>query len=132
MASIDKDRSPAQGKELDMKKVLFVIPPYFNADDYLNKIRAAVLPAFTVPYGILSMESYLSATCKSPIDLQLLDLNVILQRLVEKNFAGDYIDVFGQEIVKRLRELNPQFVGLSALFNSSNRYIQDLAKICKD
>jgi hypothetical protein len=43
-----------------MKKVLFIIPPYFNADDYLNKNRAAVLPSFTMPYGILSMETYFS------------------------------------------------------------------------
>ena len=50
-----------------MKKLLFIIPPYFNADDYLNKSRAAVLPAFTMPYGILSMESYLSARCRSTI-----------------------------------------------------------------
>jgi anaerobic magnesium-protoporphyrin IX monomethyl ester cyclase len=115
-----------------MKKVLFIIPPYFNADDYLNKSRAAVLPAFTIPYGILSLESYLSANCKSPIDAQLLDLNITLQRLVENNFAGDYIGVFSQEIEKRLREFNPQFVGVSALFNSSNRYIQDVVKCCKD
>ncbi len=32
----------------------------------------------------------------------------------------------------RLREFNPQFVGVSALFNSSNRYIQDVVKACKD
>jgi anaerobic magnesium-protoporphyrin IX monomethyl ester cyclase len=70
-----------------MKKVLFIIPPYFNADDYLNKTRAAVLPAFTIPYGILSIESCLGASCKSPIDLQLLDLNIILQELVAGFFG---------------------------------------------
>ena len=115
-----------------MKKVLFIIPPYFNADDYLNKSRAAVLPAFTVPYGILSLQSYLNANCKSAVDLQLLDLNVTLQRLVEQCFAGDYMEFFRREIVERLREFSPQFVGVSALFNSSNRYIQDIVKACKD
>src|SRR5664280_3521079 len=97
-----------------MKKVLFIIPPYFNADDYLNKNRAAVLPSFTMPYGILSMETYLSASCRSPVDLQLLDLNITLQRLVAENYAGDYIGDFSREIVNRLREFNPQFVGVSA------------------
>jgi radical SAM superfamily enzyme YgiQ (UPF0313 family) len=115
-----------------MKKVLFIIPPYFNADDYLNKRRAAVLPAFTIPYGILSLESYLSANCKSPVDLRMLDLNITLQQLVEDNFAGDYMGVFRLEIETRLREFNPRFVGVSALFNSSNRYIQDIVKSCKD
>src|SRR6186997_1041044 len=98
-----------------MKKVLFIIPPYFNADDYLNKSRAAVLPAFTVPYGILSLQSYLNATCRSAVELQMLDLNITLQALVEERFAGDYMDVFRREIESRLREFNPLFVGVSAL-----------------
>ena len=115
-----------------MKKVLFIIPPYFNADDYLNKSRAAVLPSFTIPYGILSMQSYLNARCKSPVKMQLLDLNVTLQKLVEDKFEGDYTAVFGEEIKRRLRAFNPQFVGVSALFNSSNRYIQVVVKVCKD
>jgi radical SAM superfamily enzyme YgiQ (UPF0313 family) len=115
-----------------MKKVLFIIPPYFNADDYLNKSRAAVLPAFTIPYGILSLDTYLNANCKSAIELGMLDLNVTLQKLVEQSFDGDYMAVFRREIEQRLREFNPQFVGVSALFNSSNRYIQDIVKSCKD
>ena len=115
-----------------MKKILFIIPPYFNADDYLNKDRAAVLPTFTVPYGILSMEAYLNANCESRIALELLDLNITLQKLVEERFSGDYTKVFNQEIVKRLQEMNPEFVGVSALFNSSNRYIQNVVKACKD
>lgn len=115
-----------------MKKILFIIPPYFNADDYLNKSRAAVLPAFTVPYGILSLEAYLKAHCKAQVDLQMLDLNITLQRLVEQRFAGDYMAFFRREIEQQLREFNPQFVGVSALFNSSNRYIQDIVKSCKD
>jgi len=115
-----------------VKKLLFIIPPYFNADDYLNKSRAAVLPAFTIPYGILSLQTYLNATCRSPVELQMLDLNITLQQLVEKSFAGDYMAVFRREIDRRLRELRPQFVGVSALFNSSNRYIQDIVKACKD
>jgi anaerobic magnesium-protoporphyrin IX monomethyl ester cyclase len=126
------DRPDAREQEPDVKKVLFIIPPYFNADDYLNKSRAAVLPSFTIPYGILSMESYLNARCKSPVEMQLLDLNVTLQKLVEDKFEGDYTAVFGEEIKRRLRAFNPQFVGVSALFNSSNRYIQVVVKVCKD
>jgi anaerobic magnesium-protoporphyrin IX monomethyl ester cyclase len=115
-----------------VKRLLFIIPPYFNADDYLNKSRAAVLPAFTIPYGILSLQSYLGATCRSPIELEMLDLNITLQELVDNKIAGDYMGVFRREIEKRLREFNPHFVGVSALFNSSSRYIQDIVKSCKD
>ena len=90
------------------------------------------MPAFTIPYGILSMESYLTATCKSPVEVQLLDLNITLQKLVEQKFAGNYTEVFNREIEKRLREFTPQIAGVSALFNSSNRYIQDIVKVCKN
>ena len=111
-----------------MKKLLFIIPPYFNADDYLNKSRAAILPSFTMPYGILSMESYLSAHCTSAIDLQLLDLNITLQRLVEQRFEGDYSAVFAREIEAKLCDFRPQFAGISALFNWSNRYVRTSSK----
>ena len=37
-----------EGARLAMKKLLFIIPPYFNADDYLNKSRAASLTSFTI------------------------------------------------------------------------------------
>jgi anaerobic magnesium-protoporphyrin IX monomethyl ester cyclase len=115
-----------------MKKVLFIIPPYFNADDYLNKSRAAVLPTFTIPYGILSLQTFLNATCKSPLEMQMLDLNITLRKLAEENFTGDYMAVFRREIERQLREFTPHFAGVSALFNSSNRYIQDIVNVCKE
>ena len=85
-----------------------------------------------MPYGILSMESYLNARCASTIEIQLLDLNITLQKLVDKRFEGDYATVFAEKIEARLLEFRPQFVGVSALFNSSNRYIQDIVQVCKD
>ncbi len=115
-----------------MKTILFIIPPYFNADDYLNKSRSAVLPAFTVPYGILSLEAYLKANCRAPVGMRTLDLNIALQTLVEQDFSGDYVSVFRAEIEMALREFAPQFVGVSALFNSSNRYIGNIVRTCKD
>jgi radical SAM superfamily enzyme YgiQ (UPF0313 family) len=114
-----------------MKKILFIIPPYFNADDYLNKNRAASLPAFTIPYGILSLETYLNAACKVQVRTELVDLNITLQRLVAERFDGSYIDIFAREIVERLTAFDPEFVGVSALFNSSNKYIQEIVQVVK-
>ena len=42
-----------------MKKVLFIVPPYFNIADYLGNSITVALPAFTIPYGILSMDAFL-------------------------------------------------------------------------
>ncbi|WP_295444550.1 radical SAM protein [uncultured Thiodictyon sp.] len=114
-----------------MKKLLFIIPPYFNADDYLSKDRAAVLPAFTLPYGILSMQAYLKAHCAVPHETRLLDLNVILKRLVETASAENPGEVFSLEIAAAMREFKPHFIGISALFNSSGRYIRALIACCK-
>ncbi|OJF98482.1 B12-binding domain-containing radical SAM protein [Pararhizobium antarcticum] len=115
-----------------MRKLLFVIPPYFNAADYLDKARAAVLPAFTIPYGILSMEAYLTAHCKNLAELRLVDLNVTLKRLVEERSVEDYEQIFSAELHAILEEFQPDIVGVSALFNSSFGYIQSLVKTAKD
>ena len=114
-----------------MKKLLFVIPPYFNADDYLSKDKAAVLPSFTVPYGILSMQAYLKAHCTVAHELHILDLNITLKTLVDERQAVDYEQVFAREIESAMHRIQPQFIGISALFNSSNRYIQSLVSACK-
>ncbi|MFG1480202.1 radical SAM protein [Xanthobacter sp. V4C-4] len=114
-----------------MTKLLFVIPPYFNAADYLDKSRAAVLPAFTIPYGILSMEAYLTAHCTRLEAVRLVDLNVTLKRLVEERAVGDFEAVFAAELQAIISEFQPDIVGISGLFNSSSRYIEDLAAVVK-
>ncbi|MCE7030896.1 B12-binding domain-containing radical SAM protein [Jiella avicenniae] len=115
-----------------MKKILFVIPPYFNAADYLDPSRATVLPAFTVPYGILSMEAYLTKHCQNLGGLRLIDFNVTLKRLVDERSAASHEAVFRAELQAILKEFEPDFVGISALFNSSFGYIQSLAEAVKD
>jgi anaerobic magnesium-protoporphyrin IX monomethyl ester cyclase len=115
-----------------MRKLLFVIPPYFNAADYLDKARAAVLPAFTIPYGILSMEAYLTKHCVNLGELRLVDLNVTLKRLVEERSVDNYEQIFSAELHAILQEFQPDIVGVSALFNSSFGYIQSLVKTAKD
>lgn len=115
-----------------MKKLLFIIPPYFNANDYLDKHRAAVLPAFTIPYGILSMQAYLTKHCEQLGEMRLVDLNVTLKRLVETQTVEAHQEVFNAELQAVLEEFNPDIVGVSALFNSSSGYIQSLVKGVKD
>jgi radical SAM superfamily enzyme YgiQ (UPF0313 family) len=115
-----------------MRKVLFVIPPYFNAADYLDKSRASVLPAFTIPYGILSMEAYLTRYCSNLAEIRLIDLNLTLKRLVEERSVENYENIFNAELTAVLADFRPDIVGISALFNSSFGYIQSLAAAVKD
>jgi anaerobic magnesium-protoporphyrin IX monomethyl ester cyclase len=115
-----------------VKKLLFIIPPYFNANDYLDQHRAAVLPAFTIPYGILSMQAYLTEHCEHLGEMRLVDLNVTLKRLVETQTVDSHQEVFNAELQAVLEDFDPDIVGVSALFNSSSGYIQSLVKGVKD
>ncbi|SMC94179.1 radical SAM protein [Rhizobium sp. RU36D] len=114
-----------------MTRLLFVIPPYFNASDYIGKVRNAVLPAFTIPYGILSMETYLKKNCQTDLEIQLVDLNVTLKELVEDGRADDHEQIFADQLRGILDQFRPDIVGVSALFNSSFRYIQSLVATVK-
>lgn len=113
-------------------KVLFVIPPYFNIDDFINKHRANVLPAFTIPYGILSLEAYLKVKCNKTVEVSILDLNVPLKEIVEDALQDNVLEFLTEIVRLRSKEFNPDLVGISALFNSSFRYVEDIAKTIKD
>ena len=115
-----------------MVNVLFIIPPYFNAEDYLNNDRKAVLPAFTIPYGILCLDAYLKKHCEKNINIEILDLNILLHELVECQFKGEYTVKFEESILNMLKTCSPKFVCFSALFNSSAQYLAALCKITKE
>jgi radical SAM superfamily enzyme YgiQ (UPF0313 family) len=112
-------------------KVLFVIPPYFNIDDFINKHRANVLPAFTIPYGVLSLEAYLKAKCDTSVETSILDLNVPLKAILAESPTDDVLALLAGEVRERVNTFQPDIVGISALFNSSFRYVEDIAKTIK-
>jgi anaerobic magnesium-protoporphyrin IX monomethyl ester cyclase len=112
-------------EEKPMNRVLFLIPPYFNAEDYLCVEKAAVLPAFTVPYGILSLDAYVRKYARQPIVTEICDLNVTLNRMVAEKFEGNFKEAFQSTIEPYLQD-KPMIVGISALFSSSAQYIKDL------
>jgi len=116
-----------------MVKVLFVIPPYFNIDDFISKNRANVLPAFTMPYGILSLDAYLKAQCISSVGTSILDLNVPLNEILKKPGVSqdEVLKMLVDTVRDRVSEFEPELVGISALFNSSFRYMENIAATVK-
>lgn len=113
------------------KKILFLVPPYFNVDDFINKHRANVLPAFTIPYGILSLEAFLKKNCKVNVETKILDLNIYLREIVNNNLDIDYKQHFNALIGQCITDFDPDIVGISALFNSSFRYMDSLSSAVK-
>lgn len=111
-------------------KILFLIPPYFSVDDLTNPKNNSVMPAFTIPYGMLSMEAYLKKNYKKKLNIKILDLNITLEKFL-KTGKDDYLLYFEEEITKRLKNFQADIIGLSALFNTSNVYLKDLSDFLK-
>ena len=109
-----------------MKRVLFIIPPYFSADD--GRTHASAVPAFTIPYGILSLEAYVKKHCREVLEVKLLDLNIVLRELVD---ACELAEVFAHVVRQVVDEFAPDVVGFSALFTSSYTYLDDLTEVVR-
>lgn len=113
------------------QRILFVIPPYFNVDDFGGENRSNILPAFTIPYGILSLDTYLRASCTKPVEVELLDLNLTLREAVEKGETAQIDATFNAIISERVHAFQPTMVGISALFNVSFRYMGHIAQVVR-
>jgi anaerobic magnesium-protoporphyrin IX monomethyl ester cyclase len=108
----------------------FIIPPYFNGDDYINNNQTAVLPAFTVPYGILSIITYLKSRI-SDYDFKILDLNITLKACLDEgvvNYQSNLEKAIHNFVIKD----DYEFIGISALFNSSYKYLEQTSNLIKD
>ncbi|GAB4356858.1 MAG: hypothetical protein Kow006_24250 [Gammaproteobacteria bacterium] len=116
---------------METSRILFIIPPYFDVDDYLGQTRTSVLPPFTIPYGILSLDAYLKQRCRKQVEVSVLDLNLPLKKLVEQNSKIDCLALFNELLRERIAAFNPDVIGLSALFSISYRYLEDLAHTAK-
>ena len=71
---VSSDASQPAARGAGSVRVLFLIPPYgFDVNEFISDDSSLTLPAFTIPYGILSMDSYIKSQCR---DAKILDLNV--------------------------------------------------------
>ena len=115
------------------ERILFIIPPYFNIDDYLpGNNRSSVMPPFTIPYGILSLQAYLAAHCARSVEIDVLDLNLPMRQAVDNNDTADLLARFEALVAERAQSFKPTITGISALFNISFRYIGDVARVVRE
>ncbi len=109
------------------QRLLFIVPPYFNVDDYTSADHGSILPPFTIPYGILSMDGYLKARCRCEVETRILDLNLPLRAAIAAGDASAIHDTFDTLVAETIAEFKPTVIGLSALFNITFRYMRDMA-----
>ncbi len=112
-------------------KILFIIPPYFNIEDFLDPKNSQTLPAFTVPYGLLSLEAYIKAKATKEIIIRLLDLNIEAYKIAKNQPETVNIKQKLMDIVLEKLQSPTDIVGISALFNNSYEYLGDLASVVK-
>jgi len=116
---------------MENERILFLIPPYFNIDDYGSDARSSVLPPFTMPYGILSLSAFLAQRCAHKPEVRVLDLNVHLKEIAAQRSSAQCELFLKELLLRQTREFQPTIVGISALFNITFRYIEELAKAVK-
>jgi radical SAM superfamily enzyme YgiQ (UPF0313 family) len=99
-------------------KVLFVIPPYLG--DKVDAIRPTKLRSFVAfPYGVLCLASYINRATSGAHAIRIIDLN---------HYRGDQTVARLTEV---LNEFEPNFVGISIMFDVSYKYVGGLAAIVK-
>jgi len=92
-----------------INKILFIIPSYSDnvIDNYTNSV--------VLPYGVLSLASYIDLHCKG-ISIKVLDFNIINTHEILK---------------KEMVLFDPDMVGISVMYNPCKKYIAPFASIIK-
>jgi anaerobic magnesium-protoporphyrin IX monomethyl ester cyclase len=111
-------------------KILFIIPPFFNIQDYASKSHTSQRPVFTIPYGILSLAAYVKAHSKRDIQLEIIDLNLEAFKLL--NIAKDIESEITTLIKNKMENYAPDIVGISALFNTCYNQLELISTAVKE
>lgn len=122
-----------------MDKILFIIPPNINYDDFVNppdnvktmqKSSSRYGAVITdIPLGILSLSAYVKKSTSSKT--MLLDFNVFLNKL--EHFEFHSFSEFFRETLSDPKAVNfsPSIISITALFTPSYRNMLDIAQICR-
>lgn len=112
-------------------RILFIIPPYFNVDDFFQAKSTLAVPAFTIPYGVLSLEAYVKSKAAKNITFDLLDLNLEAYRLAGAGGGKEAFKTALAELLVQRTGGKYDIVAISSLFNSSYFYLEDIIRSVK-
>ena len=113
-----------------IKKVLFIIPPYFDIKNYISKQLKTKAPIFTLPSGVISIATFIEAYSIHDVRVEILDLNRETYKLC--NIAGDIEEKIKGLIRKRMFRFDPDIIGISSLFNVCYNYLELISVTCKN
>jgi len=102
--------------------MLFIKPPSYEMG---SVAKTRNFHYGTIPYGILSIMTYVNKYKKSDIELDLLDCNIT-------PWCSYSEEAFEENLKKRIKEFQPDAVGLSVMYNHIYPYIEKIARIVKN
>jgi anaerobic magnesium-protoporphyrin IX monomethyl ester cyclase len=111
------------------KSILFIIPPYYPVNEYGSKSLSSQQPVFTIPYGVLSLSAYVQANSTFEIKISILDLNLEVFKLV--GTSDDSQENIRSLIKDKMAKHRPDFVCISALFNTCYNYLELISTAVK-
>lgn len=104
------------------KRILFLIPPkMFGYQQFTKSIVSSSSVTASVPYGVLSISSYIRHYSTSEVEIKILDFSILPSSPKE----------IKENVQKTIKEFKPNIVGISALFSlvyDSIKYFCDMVK----
>lgn len=123
---IKRHRNRSDGV-LGNKKCLFVVVPSLSVEERAKTDNSSVWNSFVVPVGVLSLISYCKANLEK-MDFKIVDLR---EFYYSASTDDDACVNTKNNLKKILVNYKPDYIGLSALFNSCAshiKYIEDTIK----
>jgi anaerobic magnesium-protoporphyrin IX monomethyl ester cyclase len=99
------------------KTILLIMPPVSRATEAIKKNLASYNE---LPYGLLSLASYIIEQSSSKVQIEIMDLNVVQERSPQ------------EAIAEAMTRLKPQIVGISGLFSSMFDYVNEFSQLIKN
>ena len=121
-------------------KILFIVPPNINYDDFVNppdnvkrvskKSGNFGAVVTDIPLGVLSLSAYVKKFTAT--QTRLVDFNVVLNKLGSFEFRS--FEEFFRNFLSAPRWVNyaPSIIGISALFTPAYQNMLDIAKCSRD
>jgi len=123
-----------------MDKILFIVPPHINFNDFINPSYNITTQqkkygnygnvSTDMPLGILSLSAYVKKL--AAVETKLLDFNIVLNKMERFEFQS-FAEFFRSYLsVPGWADPAPGIIGISALFTPSYRNVLDIARCCRD
>ena len=104
------------------KRILFLIPPkMFGYQQFTKSIVSSSSVTSSVPYGVLSISSYVRHYATNEVEIKILDFCILPSSPEE----------IKENVQKTIKEFKPDIAGISALFSlvyDSIKYFCDMVK----